>query len=68
MKQSITIKFKDGRQITAEIKKIDIGLWFIDNEITFNAIHGTLYKVKDNVICGENITDTVEKIDISMEY
>ena len=68
MQHKITIKFKDGKQITVENPEYDFVLLNLGNEMYFNAFHGTLYKVKGNVICGEDITDTVDEIEISMKY
>lgn len=68
MNNTITIKFKDGKQITVEPQKIDFGLWFIGNEMYFNVIHGVLYRRRDNIICGKDITDTVDEVEISMKY
>ena len=68
MKRIVTIKFKDGRQITLETKSVDTGLLSLGNGFYFIPYSGTLYKRKDNVICGEDITDTVDSINIFMKY
>ena len=68
MKQTITVVFKDGNVITVEPKQDYFGLYSLGNGMTFSPIHCTLYKEKGNVICGEDITDTVDAIEISMQY
>lgn len=68
MKQIITIKFKDGRQITVEAKNYDYGLLRLGDVLSFNANSGILYKAKDNVICGEDITNTVDAIVMTIQY
>lgn len=68
MKQMVTVKFKDGSQITTEPKVDFFGLYNLGNGITLSIVHGILYKEKGNVICGEDITDTVDTIEISMKY
>lgn len=68
MKRIVTVKFKDGNEITVEPRARDFGLLDLGNGMSLNAIHGVLYKEKDNIICGENITDTVDTIEVSMKY
>lgn len=68
MKQIITIKFKDGKQITVGAKKYDFGSLNLGDVLTFNANSGTLYKKKGNVICGEDITNTVDVVVMTMQY
>ena len=67
MKRTITITFKNGNKITAEPKMDCFGLLTLGNGMALN-IHGTLYKEKGNVICGEDITDQVDTIEVSMKY
>ena len=67
MKRIITITFKDGNKITSEPKMDNFGLLTLGNGMALN-IHGTLYKEKGNVICGEDITDTVDAIEMFMQY
>ena len=67
MKRTITITFKDGNKMTAEPKMDNFGLLTLGNGMALN-IHGTLYKEKGNVICGEDITDTVDAIEMFMQY
>ena len=67
MKRAITITFKDGNKITTEAKMDNFGLSTLGNGMSLS-IHGTLYKEKGNVICGEDITDQVDTIEISMKY
>lgn len=68
MKQIVTVKFKDGNKIVAEAKADHFGLLNLGNGITLSSVHGTLYKQKGNVICGEDITDSVDVIEIFMQY
>lgn len=68
MKTMIKVKFKDGNEIVAEPSIDYFGLYSLGKEITFSPINGTLYKEKGNVICGEDITDTVDTIEILMQY
>ena len=68
MKQTVTVKFKDGNKIVAEAKTDHFGLLDLGNEITLSSVHGSLYRRKGNVICGEDITDKVDTIEISMKY
>ena len=68
MKPMITVKFKNGNEIAVETEINYFGLYSLGNGMTFSPIHGTLYKEKGNVICGEDITDTVDAIEISMQY
>lgn len=68
MKQIITIKFKDGKQITVEAGKYDFGLLKLGDVLSFNANNGTLYKQKGNVICGEDITNTVDTVVMTIKY
>lgn len=67
MKRIVTITFKDGNKITVESKMDCFGLLTLENGMSLN-IHGTLYKQKGNVICGEDITNEVDTIEISMKY
>lgn len=67
MKRIVTIKFKDGRKITVEPKMDCFGLCDLGNGMSLSLIHGILYKEKGNVICGEDITDKVEEIEVSMK-
>ena len=68
MKQTITVVFKDGNVISVEPKQDMFGCYSLGNGMTFSNVTGTLYKEKGNVICGEDITDTVDAIEISMKY
>lgn len=69
MKKIITIKFKDGRQnTTIEPERDHFGICYLKNGLALNVSTGTLYEQKGNIICGEDITDTVETIDIHMMY
>lgn len=68
MKRIVTVKFKDGNEIVVEPKDRDFGLLDLGNGMSVNVIHGILYKEKGNIICGEDITDTVDTIEVSMKY
>lgn len=68
MKRTITITFKDGNKITSEPKMDCFGLLTLGNGMSLSLIHGTLYKEKGNVICGEDMTDTVDAIEMFMQY
>ena len=68
MKKTITVVFKDGNIFTVEPKQDFFGGYSLGNGMTFSNVTGTLYKEKGNVICGEDITDTVDAIEISMQY
>lgn len=68
MKRIVTIKFKDGNKITVEPTVDCFGLFNLKNGMSLNIIHGTLYKEKGNVICGEDITDNVDTIEMLMQY
>ena len=67
MKRIVVVKFKDGNEITAEPKDRDFGLLDLGNGMSLSLIHGVLYKENGNVICGEDITDSVDTIEISMK-
>ena len=68
MKRTITVVFKDGNVISVEPKQDMFGCDSLGNGMTFSNVTGTLYKETGNVICGEDITDTVDAIEISMQY
>lgn len=68
MKRVVTVKFKDGNEIVVEPKDRDFGLLDLGNGMSLNVIHGVLYKEKGNIICGEDITDTADAIEVSMKY
>ena len=68
MKRTVTVKFKDGNQITVEPKIDYFGLFVLEDGMVLNVIHGDLYKQKGNVICGGNITNEVDTIVISVQY
>lgn len=68
MNRTLAIYFKDGTHITVRPKMSDFGLWDLGSGLSLNIFNGTLYKAKDNVICGEDITDTVKMIDVSILY
>lgn len=68
MKRTVTVTFKDGNKITTEPKIDCFGLLTLGNGMSLSLIHGALYKEKGNVICGEDITDQVDTIEISMKY
>jgi hypothetical protein len=68
MERIVTVKFKDGNQITVEPKVDCFGLCNLGNEMSLSLMHGILYKEKGNVICGEDITDSVDTVDIHMKY
>ena len=69
MKTEVHIKFKDGIGMLAKQPHIsDVGLWYLDDDISLNCNSGVLYQRKDNVICGEDITNTVSEIRISIKY
>lgn len=68
MKRIVTVRFKDGNKIIADVKTDNFGLLDLGNGISLSSIHGTLYRQKGNVICGEDITDEVDTIDIYMKY
>lgn len=68
MKRIVTVKFKDGNEITVEPKDRDFGLLDLGNGMSLTLIRGVLYKEKGNVMCGEDITDTVDTIEVSMKY
>lgn len=68
MKRTVTVTFKDGNKITVEPKMDCFGLLTLGNGMSLSIIHGTLYKRKGNIICGEDITDQVDTIVVSMKY
>lgn len=69
MKREVYIKFKNGEEISSKVEGTnDLGLWFLTDEITINCNTGYVYKRKYNVICGKNITDTIDTINISMKF
>lgn len=68
MKRMVTVKFKNGSEITVEPRARDFGLLDLGNGMSLNTIHGVLYKEKGNIICGEDITDTVDAIEVHMKY
>lgn len=68
MKYMVTVIFKDGSNIVSEAKASHFGYLDLGNEMTLSSIHGTLYKQKGNVICGEDITDSVDTVEIHMKY
>lgn len=68
MKRIVTVKFKNGNEITVEPRARDFGLLDLGEGMSLNAIHGVLYKEKSNIICGEDITDTVDTIKVFMKY
>ena len=68
MKRTITITFKDGNKITVNPKVDCFGLLTLGDGMSLSLIHGTLYKEKGNVICGEDITNEVDTIEMSMIY
>lgn len=67
MKRMVAIKFKDGSKIVVEPKVDCFGLYSLGNGMTLSFVNGILYKEKGNVICGEDITDKVETIEVSMK-
>ena len=68
MKRMVAITFKDGNKITVEPTVDCFGLVTLGNGMFLNLIHGILYKEKGNIICGEDITDQVDTIEVSMKY
>lgn len=68
MKRIVTVKFKDGNIITVEPKVDYYGTFDLGYGLTLNNKYGILYKEKGNVICGEDITDKVDTIEIYMKY
>lgn len=68
MKYMVTVIFKDGSNIVSEAKASHFGWIDLENEMTLSSVHGTLYRQKGDVICGEDITDTVDTVDIYMKY
>lgn len=68
MQRIVTVKFKDGNKITVEPKDRDFGLLDLGNGMSLSLIHGVLYKEKGNIICGKDITDTVDAIEVSMKH
>ena len=68
MKRIVTVKFKDGNEIVVEPKDRDFGLLDLGNGMSLTLIRGVLYKKKGNVLCGEDITDTVDTIEVHMKY
>ena len=68
MKRIVTVKFKNGTEVTVEPRVRDFGLLDLESGMSLSLIHGTLYKEKGNIICGEDITDTVDAIEMSMKY
>lgn len=68
MKRIVTVKFKNGNEIVVEPKAKDFGLLDLGNGMSLNLVHGTLYKEKGNIIFGEDITDEVDTIEVSMKY
>ena len=67
MKRIVTIKFKDGNKIAVEPKVDCFGLYSLGNGMVLSFVNGILYKEKGNIICGEDITDKVEAIEVLME-
>ena len=68
MKRTVTVTFKDGNKITVEPKMDCFGLLTLGNGMSLSIIHGTLYKEKGNIICGEDITNEVDTIEMFMKY
>lgn len=68
MQRIVTVKFKNGNEITVEPKDRDFGLFDLGDGMSLSLIHGVLYKEKGNVICGEDITDSVDTIEVHMKY
>lgn len=68
MKRIVIVKFKNGNKIAVEPNVDCFGLLDLKNGMSLSIIHGTLYKEKGNVICGEDITHEVDMIEVSMEY
>lgn len=68
MKYTVTVKFKDGNKFTNEPKVDCFGLFNFGNGMSLNIVHGVLYKEKGNIICGEDITDKVDVIEVSMKH
>ena len=64
----ITITFKDGRIYTSNCKRDFFGSFDIGNGMTFSHHSGVLYREKGNIICGVDITNEVEKIELVYEY
>lgn len=68
MTRTITVNFKDGSKIETNAHSDIFGLMYLENGISLNIMHGTLYREKGNIICGEDITDLVDTIDVRMKY
>ena len=68
MKREVFIKFKDGSEMLAEPKIYDFGLLDLGNGISLNANSGRVYKHKGNVICGEDISNTIDTIKTTIQY
>ena len=68
MEIKATIIFKNGEKYTSECKIDFFGGFDIGNGMTFNSHSGVLYREKGNVICGENITNEIEKVELVYEY
>ena len=68
MKGTVTIKFKNGSVITVEPKMKNFGLLDLGNGMSLVVTHGTLYKEKGNIICGEDITDMIDTIEVFLKY
>ena len=68
MKRIVVVKFKHGSMLTVEPKVINFGLLDLGYGMSFVITDGTLYKEKGNIICGEDITDTVDTIEVFMKY
>lgn len=68
MKRTVVVKFKDGNVIITEPELSHYGWLDLGDGMTLIPVHGMLYKEKGNVICGEDITDTVDEIEVYMKY
>ena len=68
MEIKVNITFKNGRTYTSKCKNDFFGSFDIGNGMTFSPHSGVLYREESNIICGEDITNEVEKIELVYEY
>lgn len=66
MNITITITFKDGTSIYSRPRDTQDGIWILGYDLCFCTGSQTLYKTVGSVLCGRDITDQVDKIEIVM--
>lgn len=67
METKVTITFKNGEKYTSKCKKDFFGSFDIGNGMTFSH-SGVLYREEGDIICGEDITNEVEKVELVYKY